>query len=37
MDYKFIRERISALRTQKGISEYKISLELEDNKSYIQS
>lgn len=37
MDDKFIRERISTLRTQKGISEYKMSLDLGHSKSYIQS
>lgn len=37
MDDKFIRERISFLRTQKGISEYKMSLDLGHSKSYIQS
>ena len=33
----FIRERITQLRMQKGISEYKMSYELGQNKSYIQS
>lgn len=37
MDDKFIRERISFSRTQKGISEYKMSLDLGHSKSYIQS
>lgn len=37
MDDKFIRTRISELRTQKGISEYKMSLDLGHSKSYIQS
>ncbi|MDO5424688.1 MAG: helix-turn-helix transcriptional regulator [Eubacteriales bacterium] len=37
MDEKFIRDRISALRTKKGISEYKMSLDLGHSKSYIQS
>lgn len=37
MDDKFIRERISVLRTQKGISEYKMSLDLGHSKSYMQS
>lgn len=37
MDDKFIRERISVLRTKKGISEYKMSLDLGHSKSYIQS
>lgn len=33
----FIRERITELRMQKGISEYKMSLDLGHSKSYIQS
>lgn len=37
MDDKFIRERISVLRTKKGISEYKMSLDLGHSKSYVQS
>jgi transcriptional regulator with XRE-family HTH domain len=37
MDEQFIRDRISFLRTQKGISEYKMSLDLGHSKSYIQS
>ena len=37
MNDKFIRERISVLRTNKGISEYKMSLDLGHSKSYIQS
>lgn len=37
MDDKFIRERISLLRTNLGISEYKMSLDLGHSKSYIQS
>ncbi len=37
MKENFIRERISYLRTQKGISEYKMSLDLGHSKSYIQS
>ena len=36
MDVKFIQERISDLRIKKGISEYKMSLDLGHNKSYIQ-
>lgn len=36
-DYKaFIRYRITELRMQKGISEYQMSLELGQNKNYIQ-
>lgn len=37
MDDKFIKERISLLRTNLGISEYKMSLDLGHSKSYIQS
>ena len=33
----FIRERITELRMKRGISEYKMSYELGQNKSYIQS
>ena len=37
MDDKFVRDRISKLRIKKGISEYKMSLDLGHSKSYIQS
>ena len=37
MDETFIRDRISVLRTKKGISEYKMSLDLGHSKTYIQS
>lgn len=37
MNEQYIRDRISMLRTQKGISEYKMSLDLGHSKSYIQS
>lgn len=37
MNEEYIRNRISVLRTQKGISEYKMSLDLGHSKSYIQS
>ena len=37
MNEDFIRRRISALRMQKGVSEYKMSLDLGHSKSYIQS
>lgn len=37
MDTKFIRHRISELRTKKGVSEYKMSADLGHSKSYIQS
>lgn len=37
MNEQFIRDRISELRIQKGISEYKMSYDLGHSKSYIQS
>ena len=37
MDDRFVRNRISELRTKKGVSEYKMSLDLGLSKSYIQS
>ena len=37
MNDKFIRDRISILRTKKGISEYNMSLDLGHSKSYVQS
>lgn len=37
MDEKFIRDRITYLRMQKNVSEYKMSLDLGHSKSYIQS
>ncbi len=37
MNEQFIRDRISILRTKKGISEYKMSLDLGHSKSYVQS
>ena len=37
MDNMFVRNRISELRTKKGVSEYKMSLDLGHSKSYIQS
>ena len=37
MDEKFIRDRITHLRLQKNISEYKMSLDLGHSKSYVQS
>ena len=37
VDENFIRNRISELRTKKGVSEYKMSLDLGHSKSYIQS
>lgn len=37
MDEEFIRKRITQLRIQKNISEYKLSLDLGHSKGYIQS
>lgn len=37
MTEEFIRNRITALRIQKDISEYKMSLDLGHSKGYIQS
>ena len=37
MNIDFVRERISALRLKKEVSEYKMSLDLGHSKSYIQS
>lgn len=37
MNEEYIRDRISVLRIKKGISEYKMSLDLGHSKSYIQS
>lgn len=37
MDELFVRNRITELRTKKGVSEYKMSLELGHSKTYIQS
>ena len=37
MDNTFVRNRISELRAKKGVSEYKMSLDLGHSKSYIQS
>lgn len=37
MDQDFVRQRITSLRMQKGVSEYKMSLDLGHSKSYIQS
>ena len=36
MDSSFIRTRISELRVKKGVSEYKMSLDLGHSKGYIQ-
>lgn len=37
MEDTFVRNRISELRLKKGVSEYKMSLDLGHSKSYIQS
>ena len=37
MDIQFIRERISALRIKKNVSEYRMSTDLGHSKSYMQS
>ena len=37
MNETFIRNRISALRLKKGVSEYRMSTDLGHSKSYIQS
>lgn len=37
MEESFVRKRISALRLKKGVSEYKMSLDIGHSKSYIQS
>lgn len=37
MDESFIRQRITQLRIQKNVSEYKMSMDLGHSKGYIQS
>ncbi|MBE6741413.1 MAG: helix-turn-helix transcriptional regulator [Ruminococcaceae bacterium] len=37
MDEDFIRQRITQLRIQKNVSEYKMSMDLGHSKGYIQS
>lgn len=37
MDADFVRQRITQLRMQRGISEYKMSLDLGHSRSYMQS
>lgn len=37
MDEQFIRNRITELRVKKGVSEYRMSMDLGHSKSYIQS
>lgn len=36
MDEQFIRNRMTELRTKKGVSEYKMSLDLGHSRSYMQ-
>lgn len=37
MDEAFVRNRITELRTKKGVSEYRMSMDLGHSKTYIQS
>lgn len=37
IDEKYVRDRISLLRTKKGISEYKMSYDLGHSKNYMQN
>ena len=37
MDLEFVRDRITELRIEKGISEYRMSLDLGHSKNYIQN
>lgn len=37
MNERFVRNRITELRIKKGVSEYKMSLDLGHSKSYVQS
>lgn len=37
MDDGFVRNRITELRTKKGVSEYRMSIDLGHSKTYIQS
>lgn len=37
MDQAYIRNRITQLRMKRGVSEYQMSLELGQNKSYVQA
>jgi len=37
LDNEFIRKRITELRIKKGVSEYKMSLDLGHSRSYMQS
>ena len=37
MEYDFIRQRITQLREQKGIAEYRMSMELGHSRNYIHN
>ena len=37
MDEEFIRNRITELRLKKGVSEYQMSMDLGQNKNYVNS
>lgn len=37
MEYDFVRQRITELRMKKGVSEYKMSLDMGHSRSYIQN
>lgn len=37
MEYSFIQQRITELRMKKGVSEYRMSLDLGHSRSYIQN
>ena len=37
MDENFVRDRITVLRMKKGVSEYKLSLDMGHSRSYIQA
>lgn len=37
MDEEYIRNRITELRLKKGVSEYQMSLDLGQNRSYVQA
>lgn len=37
MDEEFIRNRITELRLKKGVSEYQMSMDLGQNKNYVQA
>ena len=37
MEYEFVRQRITELRMKKGVSEYKMSLDMGHSTNYIQN